>query len=1358
MAENELPISRLMRRPMWLVVCAVSAGAVLALAGVLVQSPSAATGQSEPILGAALTILADGTAPWEDRPLAVSGIGTIPGRRGIADPGDDLGPDDRVVRSWDVIAYRASLSIRDAPADDLVAEVRLNGPVWWDDGQLAALRLSGCPGGATLFDNGQRLRCVVGHVAVPPAVTIALDLTARVSGEALQGDVIRASATVRARQAVPDPDVANCPVPQPNGCDATAPDVQVSAAPAAELQKFLLGVSSRVVDGVVGRLLSWRLDAVLGADGDVRGTSSPVGAPWTLPDWWEATGRNGRHLSLPVRLLGCTPLSPGTQWRCEQPGVGQSVSVTIEKLDTLISLPGGVTSPLPQVVGSVQLDLWVPETDVLATGWDVTFRNCFATQVGASSRAVWAPSDARGQPNLGGLAEPTANNCSHVVLPVPRTNPVPRRPVRPGRPGRPSPGRPPRVTVTPVAQVSKSYTPYSQGDGVTDGSEFAAEVSIRLVGAGEMPRVIACDKWDNSTHVLRDDEVAGVRIWWQDAENEPQPLDPEAVIVEYGKGRWGRERASGVTIGRAWFVQATSTCADDVVGRPGWVRASDVDFSNGGRGKLNAREVNAVRARFTDPLPAGVEVWMEVLFRAEQNPPGTWLMNYAAASLGTGSRTWRAYECYGATGASTRRECPVPAPGTRMQPGPLGDMLVHVGVPLWLTKSNDPPVAGGSPVVNAGERAGFRLDVRTFPRPADPPPPVFPPGAFAPRVVLTDTLPAGLYYELGSATIASEDINGNGELDPGEDRNGNGRIDYDVPFEPRIRLDSTSGETVLVWHLGDLPYERRVPAIRYQARSSRLIRGGTALVNWAGISAVNDRPPQCWNTGGLVKAPGALEPGGGDLGSGRCAWAQVVIANIAAAQVEKVALLPQVMPGEPLMYRLALANLTQRPVEWFDAVDLLPRAGEPRQPETQLTGGIQDVRVSVLPGGPPIEVWASATDPEVLDTFNGGLRDGIVDPATAWGEVGVGLRGPEWPCRLEDVGTKRCSAIPSRSAITALRFWGPDPDPRRAGGLNESFLPPDRPPRYIDVTLLAPDSRPGDLAHNAWGGRFESLPLPVFDAALITIQSPHIATPSPTNTPIPPTETPTPTASPVPSLTPTRTALPTATATRRPRPIYLPMALRLLCEPKPLDVALVIDLSSSMLRDAGDGGSKLDAVSRATRAFLERLAPRESGSRVAMVGFNDRAWVEQPLTGDIVVLEAAVARLRHRIREGTRIDLGLAKGGELLSTLPPERWAALVLLTDGMPNWVPTPMGGGTQEDTVLEVATRVRAQGVAVFTVAYGRPDAEDLADRISPELMKAIAGNPANYYQTDNAAILADLFRRVANDLGCPGDARWP
>jgi len=1364
---------------------------------------AAAPDQASPILGTALTIVSDGTAPWEDRPLEVPGIGTLPGKRGVADPGDDTGPGDPVVRSWDTVTYRLAVSIRDAAVEDLVAEVVLSGPVVWDAQQVVALGLGSCRGGATVHDAGRRLRCVVGRIEAPPAVTIALDLSARVSGSAPQGAAITAAASVRGADVVPDPDPARCQVPRDGGCDATAPDVTVSSVPSAELRKFLVEVSPATVDGALGRSLKWRLDAVLGADGDLRGTSAPVGGPWTLPDWWHATGRGTTVLDLPVRLMGCTHVGEGAEWACDQPGGdGTPVEVTIEQLDLAAVMSDRAATTLAKVVGALDVELWVPEADLLATKWDVTFQNCFATAIGRPDEPLWAPVDAQGQLNLGGLLEPVQNNCAVAVLPVPRPagpggggggggreRPRPPRTSEPVRP------RPPRATPTPLASVTKRYTPIGLGDGVAEGTEFAAEVAVRVLADDALPEVIACDKWDNGTHTLREGGVGGVSAWWRNTDGELAEMDPDNIVVEFAKGPWGRQVPDHISVGERWYRQSVSTCTDSAaIAPPGWATADRVDFQNAGRLTIDARDVNMVRARFVDPVPPGVEVWIEVMLRAESNPAGAWLMNYGAGAWGQGaagspgSGTWQAEGCFGATGAGSCRACPKPAPGSRWRPGPLGDMLVHAGVPVWLRKQNDPPAPAGSPIILAGETAAFTLKASTFPKPGDPPPPDYPPGASAVQVVLTDTLPAGMTYHRGSATLSSEDMDGNGVLDPGEDLNGNGRIDQDVPFEPSVAEPAFHGATTLVWRLGDLPYATESAVIRYEARVSRLVRAGTALTNWVGVAAKGDAPPACTRPirprplptpfSALSDPPSSQDPaapddhrpalqadpakaeqdGPGDVVTGLCAWAQVIVANAAAAQVEKQPRPAVVASGEDMEYRLGLANLATRPAEWFDAVDILPRPGEPRDPESRIGGGIQDISVEPDGSWRPIEVWASAADPDALDTAGGGVRDGLVDPVAAWGgghEGGVGLGGRDWPCRLADVGSARCREIGSAGDVTALRLWGPDPQPGRTGTAVDSFLPMDGPPRFVDITLGVPGSRPGDVAHNAWGGRFEGLPLPVFDGAVIRV--PPLPTPTPAMTPTPESSrTPTPAGSATPSSTATATAARTATRTATAtevavHAIYLPTGLRLPCAPRPVDTALVIDVSSSMLRAAGDGGSKLDAVMRAAHTFLDGFEPATGGRRVAIAVFNERAWVVQPMTADRVRLDAATSGLAQHIAEGTRLDLGLLAGAEALGDAAQGRWRAMVFLTDGLPNRVPTPDGGGRQEDTVLAAAERVRAAAIEVYSVGYGRVNAPDIADRISPELLRAIAGDGSKYYETDDAGELAVVFRRIAAEIGC-------
>jgi Mg-chelatase subunit ChlD len=244
-----------------------------------------------------------------------------------------------------------------------------------------------------------------------------------------------------------------------------------------------------------------------------------------------------------------------------------------------------------------------------------------------------------------------------------------------------------------------------------------------------------------------------------------------------------------------------------------------------------------------------------------------------------------------------------------------------------------------------------------------------------------------------------------------------------------------------------------------------------------------------------------------------------------------------------------------------------------------------------------------------------------------------------------------------------------------------------------------------------------------------TVTPSPTATPSSTRTPTDmPTDTATATPTASPSLTPSAT--PTRTPTRSPTPtpavIWLPLAVRGGClerAVRPVDVALVLDLSSSM------AGDKLAAAVTAATRFIGLLhLPRD---RVALVAFNSQARLVQPLTGDAGALRGALGGLATAA--GTDIAAGLAVGADALGgTLGNQ--PVLILLTDGRED---------AGERRAAATAAGIRSRGVLIFTIGLGS-DAD-------AELLRAIAGDPARYLASPGEADLAAIYDRIAERLEC-------
>jgi Mg-chelatase subunit ChlD len=291
----------------------------------------------------------------------------------------------------------------------------------------------------------------------------------------------------------------------------------------------------------------------------------------------------------------------------------------------------------------------------------------------------------------------------------------------------------------------------------------------------------------------------------------------------------------------------------------------------------------------------------------------------------------------------------------------------------------------------------------------------------------------------------------------------------------------------------------------------------------------------------------------------------------------------------------------------------------------------------------------------------------------------------------------------------------------------------------------------GELTDNQNRKKAFDFPVPyVMVLQPFPMATPQPPPPTPTYTPTPP---PTPTVPVPPTVTPTNTPPPTPTPV--PGPIYLPILLREHCKKTDVypDVALVLDISTSMDRPTSAGRSKLDATLEAAKNFVTvmDLTPNEDGkhAQVAVVGFNSTGWTEIGLTNDEPAIMRAIDNLANKRDQFTRLDLAFEQGEKTVlgAGHRPDNTPVIVMLTDGLPNRV--PLGpDGSQESTVRAKADHAKAahQDMQIFTIGIGLPT------DIDPVLLSYCATLPENYFYEADAEDLSDVYNSIAFSFGCP------
>jgi len=185
------------------------------------------------------------------------------------------------------------------------------------------------------------------------------------------------------------------------------------------------------------------------------------------------------------------------------------------------------------------------------------------------------------------------------------------------------------------------------------------------------------------------------------------------------------------------------------------------------------------------------------------------------------------------------------------------------------------------------------------------------------------------------------------------------------------------------------------------------------------------------------------------------------------------------------------------------------------------------------------------------------------------------------------------------------------------------------------------------------------------------------------------------------------------------------------------DLLVALDLSGSMeTRDFTDAGGAIAERLAAAKEVIDQFLSRRDGDRVGLVFFGSAAFVQAPFTDDLDVVRELLAEAQVRML-GPRTVLGDAIGMAIpLFERSQVDERVLIALTDG------NDTGSLVPPVRAAEIA---RDQGVRIFTIAMGDPEAagEQALDEATLQQVAATTGG--GYYHADDRAELEQVYAEL-------------
>lgn len=889
-----------------------AAAVVVAVAVCGAAVPASAAAAEELGIQLAVSSVATGTAPFDTDDA----------------PGNDSSRDNGILRAHDIVEYTVELGLRGAAEEDrAVIRQRLpEGLVWPIRSDLPGY----CAAGSTVSDDRRTIECVVTDL-LPNQVT-AIPLSAKLLGTVPNGTILTATNGAVVVTAIE----AGTGIVRT--ADATPPPLTASGSPRVNMGVARSAVRSSVVGP--GGTLGWQVDhdvylsvAGYGADGGggARGQASVIGDVTVDIDL--STYPSGAvFLDAPAGVCrvgaGDAGRSPGAsgggpsavsesgRWDCVRAaGDTRQVTATVSGADLSADhIPtrsaAGADISTTGYLAVARFSVFVPFSDVPPAN---------SLDVQLELRGL----DARGQDADGGLLpnapEPLEDNIaasqlhrlegggSHNTMYVDESQP----------------------DTMVIGQSS-----LGAGDGpVIAGQHFQQRTGwVNTSTDGVITDAIVCQVFDPATQRVarRHDGSAPVRVHGSGG------VETTDLVVEYGTSPvvdLGAPREE-----RQAQLDATS-CRDDEDEWTADAAALDLD------------DVTRVRVRPTSgefPPGAAIGVWtnLRLLETVQLGEPVT-----ATYSIGSS-----------ANGPDVITPGHVVEDGWwygvfRSQPSnahfPRGDQLIVANAVVGVDKRATAPTAEpGSPArIQSGDPVTFELRPTIMSSPGL--------GDRANRVVVLDSLPAGLVFDPDSASPPASEV-----------------------------LPQDDGSTLLRWEFAEL-VRGSEPVVEYTAGSDVFTVG--ALVNRVIIASPDDPS----SLSDFPDHPRDTNP--------HYALQTVSLAAVTGLRVAKTVDRLAAEPGDPIGYTVSFANMVaeseQRDVR---VVDVLPFPGDGR--------GSNATAVLTAPATVTGDAVVRYTDADAAAVLAWSSADGDID----FGSLPAGER---W-CTVEEFGGDGCPS--AFDEVTAL--------------------------------------------------------------------------------------------------------------------------------------------------------------------------------------------------------------------------------------------------------------------------------------------------------------------------------------------------